>query len=176
MLSGRTRHDLLLRGQRLSSHPHAGDPRLSLSPRVPIPPTASLCPRLRGCSRTARSTAPRAYDTCQHFSPPSHNPHSSPHLAPCALAHALHIPSPRQDHPPTFFHRRTQHLPFTGSSSRARSRARLLEHNASAFGLRMAVSKQAYMRVVTADMLRDATTATTVTLATRHDATGRRSL
>jgi hypothetical protein len=57
---------------------------------------------------------------------------------------------------------RAQHLPFTGSS----------EHNASAFDLRMAVSEQAYMRAATADMLRDATTATSVTLATRHDATG----
>jgi hypothetical protein len=102
MLSGRTRHDLLLRGQRLSSHPHAGDPRLSLSPRAPIPPTASLCPRLRGCSRTATSAAPRAYDTCPHVSLTPHDPHLPARLPPCSPAHALRSPPPRQGHPPTF--------------------------------------------------------------------------
>jgi hypothetical protein len=176
MLSRRTRPHSLLRRQGLSApQPRAGVTRPNLSRRAPIPPTASLCPCPRECSRTATSAAPRAYDTCPHVSLPPHDPYLPARLPPCSPAHALHILRRVRTTRRPFSTVRTQRLPFAGSPPRAgdvsaRSRARLLEHDAAVFGLRLAVPEQAYMRAATADMLRDATTATSITLATRHDA------
>jgi hypothetical protein len=60
---------------------------------TPHPTHRLSCPRTGECSRTATSTAPRAYGICPHFLPSPHDPHLSVRLLPYAPARALHIPS-----------------------------------------------------------------------------------